>query len=319
MGYNRADYIRIKNEYSNKYAKARQAADLRRAEVHERIPEVAELDRMLSRTGSDIMGVIVSGCDRVEEKVNALKERNLALQARRAELLMANGYPEDYTDVKYECEKCNDSGFIDERICDCMKRALVLAGYESSGLGGLIRTQSFDNFSLDYYKNGGNYEMMQRFVGILKNYAESFSGDTYENYLLIGGTGLGKTHLSTSIAKKVIDRGFDVCYVTAVGMINDFEEKHFGHSEEDSTGRYYTADLLIIDDLGTEMINQFTLSCVYDVINVRINKRKCTIISTNLNKNDIEAKYNERITSRLFGEYYPIIFRGTDIRKQKRG
>jgi DNA replication protein DnaC len=173
---------------------------------------------------------------------------------------------------------------------------------------------------LDYYKTGdGNYDMMQRFVGILKDYAKGFSNSTYENYLLIGGTGLGKTHLSTAVAKEVIDRGFDVCYVTAVGMLGDFEDKRFGHGEsEDNTDRYYTADLLIIDDLGTEMVNQFTLSCVYDVINSRINKRKCTIISTNLNKNEIEAKYNERIASRLFGEYYPIIFRGTDIRKQKR-
>jgi len=320
MGYNRADYVRIKNEYNNKYARARQAADRCRDEVHDKVPEVAELDRMLSRTGSEIMGIIVSGGERVEERVNALKERNLALQARRAELLMANGYPADYTDVKYECDKCNDSGFIDERICDCMKRALVLAGYESSGLGGLIRTQSFDNFSLDYYRTGGgNYDMMQRFAEILKEYAKGFSSETYENYLLMGGTGLGKTHLSTSVAKEVIDRGFDVCYVTAVGMIGDFEDKRFGHGDNgDNTDRYYTSDLLIIDDLGTEVVNQFTLSCIYDVINSRINKRKCTIINTNLNQNEIEAKYNERITSRLFGEYYPIIFRGTDIRKQKR-
>lgn len=112
---------------------------------------------------------------------------------------------------------------------------------------------------------------------------------------------------------------FDVFYVTAVGMLGDFEDKRFGNGdEENKTERYYTADLLIIDDLGTELVNQFTLSCLYDVINSRINNRRCTFINTNLNKNEIEAKYNERITSRLFGEYYPIPFTGTDIRKQKR-
>jgi DNA replication protein DnaC len=201
-----------------------------------------------------------------------------------------------------------------------MKKALVLAGYESSGLGALIRTQSFDNFSLDYYKNGGgNLDMMQMYFNSLKGFAESFDASTYRNYLLIGGTGLGKTHLSTSVARGVIDRGFDVLYVTAVGMVGDFEAKRFGNGESvRSTERYYNADLLIIDDLGTEMVNQFTLSFLYDVINSRINNRKSTFINTNLNKNEIEAKYSERITSRLFGEYYPLLFLGTDIRKQKR-
>ena len=138
----------------------------------------------------------------------------------------------------------------------------------------------------------------------------------------MGATGLGKTHLSTSVAKTVIERGYDVLYVSAVGMIGDFEARRFGTGAGDGnvrdTQRYYTADILIIDDLGTEVVNQFTVSCLYDVINSRINNRKCTFINTNLSKKDIETKYTERITSRLFGEYNPILFSGTDIRKQKR-
>lgn len=319
MGYNKEDFAKIKAEYSQKYAKARQTADERRFELYARIPEVRDVDSVLAGTGSEIMAIIVSGKSGTDEKIAALKQRNDALIERRNALLTANGFPADYSDVKYECEKCADSGYADGKMCECMKKALVLAGYESSGIGGLMRTQSFDNFSLDYYKTGGgNYDMMKMFVTGLHKFAEGFNKDTYRNYLLLGGTGLGKTHLSTSVARLVIERGFDVFYVTAVGMLSDFENKRFGDAATSSTDRYYTADLLIIDDLGTEVINQFTLSCLYDVINSRINNRKCTFINTNLTQKDIETKYNERITSRLFGEYYPLPFSGTDIRHQKR-
>ena len=318
MGYNRNDYVRIKNEYSRKYVIARQRADERKGELHARLPEVKQIDAILAGTGNDIMAIIVSGAKNTDEQIARLKERNDKLLQRRGEALVRAGYPEDYSDVKYECEKCGDTGFANMKMCECMKRALVLAGYESSGLGGLIRTQSFDNFSLEYYRSGGaNYANMEMFLAGLKRFAEDFDENTYRNYLLMGSTGLGKTHLSTSVAKSVIDKGYDVLYVSAVGMIGDFESKRFGNGEGRDTERYYGADLLIIDDLGTEVINQFTVSCLYDVINSRINNRKCTFINTNLTKKEIEEKYSERITSRLFGEYYPLPFSGTDIRKQK--
>jgi DNA replication protein DnaC len=155
----------------------------------------------------------------------------------------------------------------------------------------------------------------------IKNYAENFSKDTYYNMLFMGTTGIGKTHLSTAVAKCVIDRHFDVLYVTATGMMGDFEQKRFGNSAIDGdageTDRYYSADLLIIDDLGTEIANQFTATCLYDVINTRIMKRKSTIISTNLKTDEIRKRYWDRITSRIFGEYQPVSFVGTDIRQQR--
>ena len=150
MAYNRADYVRIKAEYSKKYLKAREAADERKFELYAKIPEVKDIDSVLSRTGSDIMAIITSGRSDTDAAVEALKCRNESLLKDRGVLLRANGYPEDYSDVHYECEACGDTGFVNMKMCDCMRRALVLAGYESSGLGGLIRTQSFENFSLDY-------------------------------------------------------------------------------------------------------------------------------------------------------------------------
>ena len=318
MSYNKQDYIRIKEEYSRKYRLAQERANERRLELYAAIPEVRELDAILARTGMDIMAVITGGGS-TDEKIADIRERNNALLAERGRLLRAQGYPEEYSDIQYECNACGDTGFIDTKMCDCMRRALIEAGYESSGLGALIRTQSFENFSLTYYQNGGKPELMQKAVTGLRRFAEEFDKRTYRNYLLIGGTGLGKTHLSTAVAKTVIDRGYDVLYVTAVGLFRDFEAKQFdkGVGMRNDPERYAEAELLIVDDLGTEVTNQFTLSCLYDLINTRINTRRCTFINTNLSFRELEARYNERITSRLLGEYHPILFAGTDIRRQK--
>ncbi len=321
MAYNRDDYVRIKEEFSNKYAKAQKRAEVRRFELYGIIPELRELDRVLSGTGMEIMKIVASGENDIENKIAELKERNARINGERRALLVKNGYAPDYTDVKYECEKCSDTGFVDTKMCECMKRELILAGYESSGIAELIRTQNFDNFSLDYYA-GAESARMSSCVEILKRFADNFSAETYCNFLMLGATGLGKTHLSSAVAKEVIEKGFDVLYVTSVGMTGDFEAERFGNSvgarQRNKTSRYYDAELLIIDDLGTEVSNQFTLACLYDVINTRINKRLCTFVNTNLTAKEIDARYNERITSRLFGEYNSIVFVGTDIRKQKR-
>lgn len=317
MGYNRDDLIRIKAEYREKYQRARRNADMRADEVYLRIPRIKEIDAALSRTALEIMSAVTNGKESAEEALARVRARNEVLMEERGALLKSAGYPEDYTDVHYDCERCGDTGYIDGKMCDCMKRELVMAGYQSSGLGRLIATQSFENFSLEYYKTGGaNYKNMELYFTSLRSFAQGFTADTYKNFLLVGGTGLGKTHLSTSVAKAVIERGFDVLYVSAIDMFADFEQKQFGNGE-DNTRRYFDCDLLIIDDLGTELTNQFTVSCLYNVINSRINSARSTFINTNLSKKEIETKYAERITSRLFGEYYPLVFTGVDIRKQK--
>ncbi len=319
MSYQKENFIRIKAEYTGKYIKAQQRANERRAELYGKIPELPMLDAKLSRTGMEIMSAVMSGGD-TQEKLARVRVHNEELLAERGALLRANGYPENYSDVQYECPKCGDSGYVDMKMCDCMKRALVEAGYESSGLGGLIRTQSFENFSLDYYEHTvESRQRMEQSVNRLRAFAENFDNDIYKNYILMGHTGLGKTHLSTAVAKTVIERGHDVLYVTALGMIGDFEARRFGDgsSVRNDPARYTEAELLIIDDLGTEVTNQFTIACLYDVINCRINQRKSTIINTNVAFRELETRYSERITSRIFGEYTPIMFEGKDIRRQK--
>ena len=319
MGFNRENYAKIKAEYDGKYLRAEEAAKFRRAEVHAALPEIAEIDRTLAATGLKIFEATVRGD---QNEIAKIKEENAALQAKRAELLEIAGFGRDYTEIKYECEKCGDTGTVGQSMCICMRKKLIEAGFESSGMSNLIKKQSFDNFSLDYYKkNPDNYKRMKAIYDILKAYANGFDPKTSGNIAMIGGTGLGKTHLSSAIAGVVIEKGNDVFYTSSTNMFADFEEKRFGSSAAyDTTGdvsQYFTCDLLIIDDLGAEIINQFTVSCLYNVINTRLSHHKSTILSTNLTSDEFRKKYWDRITSRVAGEYTVLAFCGEDIRLQK--
>lgn len=320
MGYNSSIYKKIYDEYSQKYLIARERADRKAHELHIAIPEVAKIDRELSLTGLEIFSASFSGGDS-SDKIARIREKNEALQKRRAELLVSCGYPADYSDVKYDCEKCGDTGFVDNKMCSCMKEALTLAGIESSGFGTLIEEQRFDNFSLDYYKkNSSNYEIMRKNFEFLQNYAQSFDSKSSQSILMMGGTGLGKTHLSSAVAREVIEKGNDVFYTGAIDLFSQFEIQRFksyNNEPNELIERYFECDLLIIDDLGTEIINQFSVSTLYNLLNDRLSRRKPTIVSTNLSQDDIKKKYTDRIISRMFGEYKVLFFVGTDVRAQK--
>ena len=321
MGYNQANYTRIRKEYETKYLRAREAADLRRSEVLFAIPELAEIDRALGKTGLEIMNAAMQGED-LDERIAEIRRENEVLQEKKRQLLVAHGYPADYTEVKYECPICQDEGFYEFKICTCMKRKLVEAAYESSGMANLLRTQSFENFDLNYYaEDPRTAAHMKRVLDIVKSYADSFDPATPANMIFMGGTGLGKTHLSTSVARTVINQGHDVFYAGAITLISDFEVQRYGNSAGGETGlgtsQYFDCDLLIIDDLGTEVINQFTATVLYNVINTRLSRKKSTIINTNFSQDELRGKYADRITSRLFGEYRVIPFVGRDVRMGK--
>ncbi len=320
MSYNNSIYKKIYDEYSQKYLIARQRAREREIELHSRIPDIARIDRELSMTGLDIFSISLSGGD-YKAKLTEIREKNENLQALRAEILLANGYPADYSDVKYECKKCGDTGFIDNTMCSCMREALTLAGIENSGFASLVREQRFDNFSLDYYSNNAKFhDRMQQNVEFLKDYASTFDARSSKSVLMMGATGLGKTHLSSAVAGEIIKKGSDVFYTGAIDLFSTFETERFKNYSNDPNElieRYFECDLLIIDDLGTETVNNFSVSVLYNVLNDRLSRKKPTIVSTNLTSEEIKSKYNDRITSRLFGEYHILSFLGTDVRVQK--
>ena len=321
MGYNKENYARIRESYENKYKTAHAAADARRAEAEAHIPGLAQINRELSSVGMRVMAEALSAGENCAEKIAQIRRENELLLAKKRDMLVAAGYPADYTDIKYECEKCMDSGFVDGYMCECMRKELIYAGYESSGIANLLRTQTFESFSLDYYRgNAEAYKIMSMVFDYMKDYARDFRGKGSGNLLLMGGTGLGKTHLSSAVAKTIIEKGYDVYYVSAINMFSGFEFAQFGRSAsfiQESPERCFECDLLIVDDLGTEMTNQFTVSTLYNLINTRMNLGKPTIISTNLTQNDLRQRYTDRIASRMFGEYAPVVFRGVDVRAQK--
>ncbi|MBQ8576489.1 MAG: ATP-binding protein [Clostridia bacterium] len=322
--FNKENYRRIKREFTAKHLAAGEKQQARMREVESAVPEIAEINRALSETGLKIFRAALGGKDGLDARIAALQTENGELLAARGDILAHAGYPRDYLNLHYDCDICHDTGFCENgtKLCACMRRALILAGYESSGIGALLSQQTFDNFSLDYYTDPADRAVMANNLDVARHYVERFSSDRAQNLLFFGQTGLGKTHLSTAIAKALIDRGFDVVYETAQNIFSDFEDERFNRAynsgaEEKKTDRYFECELLILDDLGAELSNQFTASCLYNLINNRMNAGKSCIISTNLSHPEIEKRYTQRVLSRLLGTYQNLRFCGRDVRMMK--
>lgn len=312
---------KVKELFEQKREVAYQDAEKRKTEVYLRVEGVEQIDKALSKTGLKVYSEAInkSSSRPLEERIAALREENLELQRARAELMVAAGYPADYTKPRFECKKCSDTGYVDLFPCECLITALRRESYLSSGLGALLSDQSFDNFDLSLYPTSSR-DMMQYIFNNVKLYAETLDGDSpNKNLLFCGGTGLGKTHLSTSVARTLIDRGFSVIYDTAINIMCVFERERFAKPGTDIVSdRYFDCDLLIIDDLGSEVPNSFSHATLYNIINTRLNSDKATLISTNLSEQKLRQVYDERIVSRLFGAYRLFVFKGDDIRLTKR-
>ena len=308
----------IIREYRTKNLAAKQRAEERRRELDEKYPDIAKIDEALLDTGLKILRAALEGPDGLDERIKKLQSDNERLLFDRARLLESKGYPSDYDDVHYDCPVCSDTGYAkDGKMCRCMKKALAEAGLECSGVKKLVEKQNFSTFDLRYY-TGSAHESMEGVLRICRAYADGFDGRMH-NLLFIGKTGLGKTHLSSAIAKEVIEKGYEVVYESAQNIFSDFEKEKFSRFDvtPPDTSRYYNCDLLIIDDLGTEMPSQLTVACLYNLLNARLVNEKSMIISTNVGKNELLERYSERITSRLLGEFGICVFEGSDVRSQK--
>lgn len=318
MAYSIKNVDAVYEDFERRRKENAMSRDQRLIEVYGRCNEIRVIDKELSHVGLDIFGATMLGKEGFEERIKSLQDKYELLQNRRNELLLEMGYDKDYTDLKYDCSLCQDTGYQGAKMCSCLKTALTMKGYESSGIINLLSTQSFESFSFDVYPSECQ-DIMKKNYKKLHKFAENFDTNK-EFFLLVGGTGLGKTHLSTSVAKYLIETGHDVVYEIAQNIFSDFDTDRFRDRFSDSemlSTKYFDCDLLIIDDLGTEIITNSTVSYLYNIINTRINKKLPIIISTNLGAKEIKSMYHERITSRLFGEFTIVKFEGTDIRKKK--
>lgn len=311
--YTQDNFRLAKEELERRRRGAEAEADARNAELRAISPEIEAIDKELTGTGLLLFKTAVAGGD-----IAPIKERNLELVKKRRAILVKLGKPEDYTELHYTCKDCRDSGYVGNRMCKCLKTLLVKMNVESSGMGRLIENQSFENFDLTRYKDDKEASnFMKTNLKTAKAFAEGF-GTHKDNLLLMGTTGTGKTHLSSAIAREVISRGFDVLYNSAQNIISDFEYDQFrrGYGQSEPQGqKYLECELLIIDDLGAEFVNQFTIATLYNLINTRYNKGLSTVISTNLSAKELSEKYEGRIYSRIIGSGYKLMyFKGKDSR-----
>ncbi|MBE6855321.1 MAG: DNA replication protein DnaC [Ruminococcus sp.] len=288
----------------------------RTAEISLQIPQIAEISRQLADTAKDIFRVIQSG-EQVEEQLAQIRLHNEERQSLLRDLLVKNGYAPDYLDLHYSCEKCDDTGYCGNENCACLNRELSRIAAAELNRHAQLALSSFSDFSLDYYRSGGAscYETMERILQFCRGYAANFSLSS-PSLLMMGMTGLGKTHLSLAIANEVIAAGHQVIYDSVINLLHTVEREHFGRSEGNTLETLLGCELLIIDDLGAEFDSGFYVSTVYNIINTRLNRGLPTIISTNLTHEAVQKKYEERIVSRLFACYTCLQFQGKDVRMQ---
>ncbi|SHO48185.1 ATP-binding protein [Anaerocolumna xylanovorans] len=326
MALKNYQYNKILRDYDNRQLEAKHELDTRMEEAYGKIPALKEIDDEIVTCAISSAKEMLTGN---EDALDTLKQVAGSAEKKRAALLKANGYPEDFLKLHYQCPDCRDTGYIGNEKCHCFKQAIVDIVYSQSNMKEAIGRENFNTFSLDYYDetyvepslNMTPRENIIRVVKECKSYIDNF--DTAKgNLLLYGNTGVGKTFLANCIAKELLDKAFTVIYLTAFQLFDILEKNKFGRGEDnfESQSQFeYILDcnLLIIDDLGTELNNSFVNVQLYLCINERLLRNKSTIISTNLSLDNINSLYSERVFSRIASNFTLLKIIGEDIRLKK--
>lgn len=299
---------------------AREAA-LRR-EIFARLPEVRRTDAALNALLREVVDLTGGGPDRARQ-LRDLDRESLELIARRAEQLRAGGYPADALDGVYTCRRCRDTGYLaDGRPCACLLKLYEAERSAALSQLGEAGSRGFEGFDLSYYE-GEDRSVMELTLSNARKFAREFSASS-PNLLLQGGTGLGKTLLCRCIAAAVAEMGASVVFETAQSAFSAFEDQKFSRDAEayaaagDRVRRILGCELLILDDLGTELTTSFTQSALYNIVDTRLTQRRKTVISTNLSDEELARRYIPQVVSRIAGEYDTLLFRGRDVRAQQR-
>lgn len=299
----------------------------RREEVFAKNSAAKELDRRIRALPVKALRISMQGGDDTQEQIALIKQESFLLREDLSRELVLMGLPHNWLDEDYYCKDCRDTGYVNGKMCTCLKE--LVAKEQTKELSSMLDMggETFSSFRLNLYDDtpdpatGISPRMMMEVVlGICKRFARDF-GTVAENLLMSGDTGLGKTFLSTCIANEVSKAGYSVVYSTAAACFASFEDEKFSRNDadaEDEVERCLNCDLLIIDDLGTEMTTSFTVSALYRIVNTRLMRRKSTIISTNLRPEELAGRYSAAIYSRIAGEYKTLSFAGRDIRTLKR-
>ncbi len=290
--------------------------DRRIQEINSKIPEIKEINDALFNSGKELINTIIKSKGKdITQEIEKIRTLNLSAQDMCRNMLVSNGYPADYLEVKFTCPKCSDTGSDGCRMCSCMKQLCGKLMAEELNSNAQLTLSSFDSFKLSYY-SGDDYFVMERILAFTRQYAANFKSDS-ESILMFGRTGLGKTHLSLAIANEVLAKGYGVIYDSIINILGRIENEKFSYSHSTETlDLVMDTELLILDDLGTEYESKFYNSTIYNIINTRLNRGMPTIISTNMDFRHIAERYDERVVSRLTSMYTCLEFKGNDVRLQ---
>jgi DNA replication protein DnaC len=308
-------------ELARRRDEARRTAARRREEIARTLPEADRLQRQLGATSAKLAQAVLGGGEGIET-IRLTSER--AYKLLKIQLQKA-GFPEDYTQTHYNCPVCSDTGFVEGGYCACLRKLLSQLMIKRLGIEQSLLNCSFDNFSLDYYPAQADGDgpsprsLMNANLARCRQWADDFSLSA-PSLLFVGATGLGKTHLSMAIARRVIELGYDVLYYPFGSLLTELEARRFGRDGDYAEGLtpLLSCELLILDDLGAEFTSPFGQSLLYELINSRMVTARPSLISTNLTLGELESRYGDRIFSRLIGGYETLLFRGRDVRLIKR-
>ncbi len=317
MPLTNTQYDIILRDYENRQLKNRHEAEQRAAYVYDHVPGYRKLDESVAAVSVSQGKKYLAGDEQAMEELKLLISE---LSFKKARLLKEAGLPEDYLKPVHTCPDCRDTGYIDGQKCHCFKQAMISLLYEQSNIREMLQHDNFQSLSYEYYE-GEDLSRFKKAVITCQNFIKNFNSD-YHNLFFYGTVGTGKTFLSNCAAKELIESGHSVIYFSAAGLFDLLSRYSFDYkSKEDERERYadlYQCDLLIVDDLGTELTNQFVASRLFSLLNQRHMGKKATVISTNLSLEELRDRYSDRIFSRITSHYELCKLTGPDIRMYKK-
>lgn len=339
MGITNSQYDAVMRIYEKRRIDNHHVEEARRTEAYEAIPELAQLDRAVASLSVETVRKSLAQDQGREPDAFAASLHERIVKAaggmepgqRRRALLAAHSFPEDYLDPVYTCPDCKDTGRIGSKHCHCFEKELIALFYTQSGLSQILRKENFDTFDPECYRTDlidektgkSSRQIMTAALQTCRRFADEYGSEGRKRYLMLTGpTGLGKTFLTHCIAKALIDKGRSVIYYSAGELFDLLAKDRFGRAQEDPEeyGQELLSgcDLLIIDDLGTELMNSFVGTAFFQLLNARIASGKGMVLSTNLSPLEIGRVYSDRISSRIMEHFILIRVFGEDIRVRKR-